>query len=230
VSASSPVLRRLYPPHHQRAKPIAVRFWEGQLMGVESVLQGMMHTEPGLARAMNDLAGRSVAVIGNAPELLEEAHGEEIDSLDVVIRFNGGPWLVPDHPTALGSRTTHWVKSNDALFQDAPTPCEVWWFTHVGWMACRGSSAFGLSTHMRYPIDRAVGAKASSGTVVLHLLSELAAPASVHAFGLYFWTEDGKSEHSSWHRNPLIVHQPALEREHVMRLGYRQIAPGRWTQ
>lgn len=202
----------------------------GQLMGVESVLQGMMHSEPGLARAMGDLAGKRVAVVGNAPELLDEQCGAEIDGHDVVIRFNGGPWLLAEHRHALGERTTHWVKSNDSLFIAPPVECEVWWFTHVGWMACRGSSAFGLSTHMRYPIDRAVGAKTSSGTVVLHLLAELAKPAVVNAFGLYFWTADGRSEHSSWHRNPLIVHQPQLEREHVSKLGYQQTAPGRWTR
>ncbi|MBA48609.1 MAG: glycosyltransferase family 29 protein [Paracoccus sp. (in: a-proteobacteria)] len=49
-----------------------------------------------------DLAGRSVALIGNARALAEAAHGSAIDKADLVIRINRAPMpAAPSH----GSRT-----------------------------------------------------------------------------------------------------------------------------
>lgn len=49
------------------------------------------------------LKGKSVAIVGNSEKILRQKHGEEIESHDIVIRFNKG--YPSRKPEALGQRT-----------------------------------------------------------------------------------------------------------------------------
>jgi|GEM_PF-2061859 Lipopolysaccharide biosynthesis proteins, LPS:glycosyltransferases len=49
------------------------------------------------------LKGKSVAIVGNSEKILSQTHGEEIESHDIVIRFNKG--YPSRKPEALGQRT-----------------------------------------------------------------------------------------------------------------------------
>jgi hypothetical protein len=64
-------------------------------------------THPPLSREalLAELDGKSVALVGNARSLSEQAHGADIDAHDVVVRFNGA--IIP-HTRTHGTRTT-WV-------------------------------------------------------------------------------------------------------------------------
>jgi hypothetical protein len=77
----------------------AFRFWLAKTMGDEAVLSQLGATEDEL---LADLAGRHVALVGNARGLADGANGEAIDAADIVIRMNGAP--IP-HVRSHGART-----------------------------------------------------------------------------------------------------------------------------
>ena len=62
----------------------------------------------------------SVAVVGNAPSLLDQAQGRSIDEHDVVVRFNS-PVLTEKYQVYSGRRTDVWVVSPE-LARQAPMP------------------------------------------------------------------------------------------------------------
>jgi hypothetical protein len=54
--------------------------------------------------------GKSVAVVGNASSLFDQKHGSEIDSHDIVIRFNkAAPVLIKDCEETHGSKFDVWA-------------------------------------------------------------------------------------------------------------------------
>ena len=68
----------------------------------------------------NDAKQVSVAVVGNAPSLLDEPRGRHIDEHDVVVRFNL-PVLTEKYQLHSGRRTDVWVLSPERARQ-APMP------------------------------------------------------------------------------------------------------------
>ncbi|MFV2036863.1 MAG: glycosyltransferase family 29 protein [Paracoccaceae bacterium] len=57
------------------------------------------------AALLRDLAGKSVAIVGNSRALADQSYGEEIDAADLVIRINRAPM-----PTALShGRRCDWL-------------------------------------------------------------------------------------------------------------------------
>ncbi len=77
----------------------ALRFWLAKRLGDEANLSRMGVPETVL---LGDLAGRHVALVGNARGLAEGASGPAIDAADVVVRMNSAP--IPD-PRSHGTRT-----------------------------------------------------------------------------------------------------------------------------
>lgn len=132
----------------------------------------------GLVEAMDYLAGKSVAIVGNASSLLSHAYGDLIDGHDVVVRMNRG---VPFDPVAQGHKRDIWCFSTipeigDALERASPR--------FAIWMSPRArqhyQDAQGISF---YPVDwwkslrDALGARPSVGAMTVDLISRSAACA-----------------------------------------------------
>lgn len=76
-----------------------LRFYIARTLRQDSQLQSLSVPQIEL---LDELRGKSVALVGNARALAETRHGAEIDSADVVIRINRAPMPTPD---SHGSRT-----------------------------------------------------------------------------------------------------------------------------
>lgn len=76
-----------------------LRFYLARTLRNEAMLATLSVSQADL---LTDLAGRTVALVGNARSLAEARHGAAIDAHDVVIRINRAP--MPD-PASHGSRT-----------------------------------------------------------------------------------------------------------------------------
>lgn len=63
-----------------------------------------VHTTDDIRSIYDLLKGKNVAIVGNAPRILEREDGDFIDSHDVVIRFNRG--YPRTKPSSLGQKTT----------------------------------------------------------------------------------------------------------------------------
>ncbi|QBX36260.1 hypothetical protein E4191_15255 [Paracoccus liaowanqingii] len=79
--------------------PARLGFAAARLARAEAPLAGLSVPQPDL---LDDLAGRHVALIGNARALAQGRHGAAIDAADLVIRINRAP--LPD-PASHGTRT-----------------------------------------------------------------------------------------------------------------------------
>lgn len=66
-------------------------------------------------RLSNDLAGKRVALVGNARSLVEMAHGAAIDAADLVIRINRAPMT---SPASHGTRTDWLALATSISAQD----------------------------------------------------------------------------------------------------------------
>ena len=62
---------------------------------------------PGGEIEPSEFNGKNIAVVGNSAKLLDQNHGKDIDSHDIVIRFNRAFPKRAGNYNALGKRTTH---------------------------------------------------------------------------------------------------------------------------
>ena len=62
------------------------------------------------------LEGKSVAVVGNGPSELGKSKGREIDSHDIVIRFNN--YAVDGYENDYGTKTNIWVRGGSPQVED----------------------------------------------------------------------------------------------------------------
>jgi hypothetical protein len=95
----------------------------------------LIRNEPALAQfsaaqsaIMADLAGKRIAVIGNARSLSQHGFGAEIDRADLVIRLNASP--IP--ATASHGHRTDWIAASTPIAQETLStraPRRVLWMT-----------------------------------------------------------------------------------------------------
>ena len=83
------------------------------------------------AEAAAYIAGKRVAIVCNAPEIMSCTYGEEIDSHDVVVRINRG-WPCKDNWASIGRRTDMLVGGVFEPLGEIPfAPKWIWWFKHT---------------------------------------------------------------------------------------------------
>lgn len=165
------------------------------------------------------VAGKTVALVGNAKSLQREEKGWEIDSHDVVVRINLGPTILKPHRT--GSRTDVWAT---AKYFPTYSECQ-----HMVFMKLTplGNSHWGMfRTH--YP-DRSkerwtqeledevrefVGADPGTGIRLLYWLKRKSSAARVSIYGMDCW------DTVSWPSGQMNTpnHVPDLERQAMARL------------
>ena len=136
-----------------------------------------------------DIAGKTIAVVGNAQSLLAMRHGAAIDGHDVVLRMNRG---LPEVPPAQGRRTDILAFATFQLVRDLH---ERFRARRYVWMSPKGredAAAAGLPAATEFydlgrwqAVHDRLGARPSVGAMVLDYLSALG-PAAVTVFGFDF--------------------------------------------
>ncbi|MEJ6478521.1 MAG: glycosyltransferase family 29 protein [Octadecabacter sp.] len=145
------------------------------------------------ARMRALIAGKSVAVVGNAQSLLAGELGDEIDGHDIVIRLNAG---VPKIPTSQGARTdmvglTPVLSEDEMLAGFAPQTLLMLIpkMRHFNiWR--RDSVAHTVFYPFRHWLSdqRKIGRRPSSGFMAISWLMRLNAAQSVTLYGFDFGT------------------------------------------
>lgn len=161
-------------------------FLLARLTGDEAALERLSDRPETLAA---ELAGKRVALIGNARSLSATSHGAAIDAADLVIRMNSAP--IPS-PQSHGTRTD-WLAVSmppDAALLAARAPARVLWMTRKrkrlpyrltrrpGFYLNRRSEAQALA-------DR-LGAPPTTGLMLIDLLARSSA-AEVSLYGFDFF-------------------------------------------
>lgn len=134
-----------------------------------------------------------VAVVGNAPCLLDRKDGLLIDEHDVVVRFNAAD-VSERYRAQTGSRTDLWVVSPALPNQQQTLPSKALAISGVNPLA--GQSGYWKSLHKRgiplmmqfsqqhwYALVNELGAPPSAGLLVLHSLALEPSALEVNAFG-----------------------------------------------
>jgi hypothetical protein len=161
-----------------------LRFWLARARGEEAPLAQLGASEGAL---LAELAGRKVALVGNARGLAAGSAGAAIDAADVVIRMNGAPM-----PAAVSHGTrTDWlgvsVPVTRALVA-ARAPGRLIWVTprrkRLPWWMAR-DPRFALYPAARHAdLARRLGARPTTGLMLLDLV------AASGAAGITLWGFD----------------------------------------
>jgi hypothetical protein len=170
----------------------ALGFWWAKAMGDEAALAAMGAPESVL---LAELAGRHVAIVGNARGLAEGAQGAEIDAADVVVRINGAP--MPE-ARSHGVRTD-WLGVSVAVtpaLVAARGPSRLIWVTPKRkrlplWMARDGR--FALYPAARHAALAArIGGRPTTGLMLIDLIAASQA-ASITLWGFDFFATQSLS-------------------------------------
>ncbi len=191
-----------------------LRFLLARTMRDEAVLQRLSVPE---ADVMTQLAGKSVALIGNARSLAEGQRGPQIDSADLVIRINRAPM-----PSAAshGTRTDILALATSIPQADLDRlhPGRILWMSHKRKrlpFALATSPGFHLPTLNHFARLKAqLGAPPTTGLMLIDLLSRSAASA-VRLYGFDFFATLSLSGRRTAEQVP---HDFAAERAFVQAL------------
>lgn len=164
--------------------------------------------------ARDYIAGKSVAIVANAPEILETDYGPIIDGHDVVLRMNRA-WPTEANADAIGRRTDILTGGIIGPLPDVPFSFLpwIWWlkYTSMGvrhlkdcleWPPFRRTMIWHVSSSYIQPLDRLFGQGASSGPIVINTCQALGA-RKVSVFGMTCWgqLESGQATHW-WKHHP----------------------------
>lgn len=163
---------------------------------------------------MAELAGRRVALVGNARALADGSAGAEIDAHDLVIRINRAPMpAVASH-----GRCTDWLALAvrlSAAERARIAPRRILWMSHkrkrLGWSAAR-SPGFYLHPLADFAaLARELGAPPTTGAMLIALLARSEA-AAINLYGFDFF---GSLSLSGRRRADQVPHDFAAERAWV---------------
>ena len=161
-------------------------FLIARLTGDEAALERLSDSS---ANLLAELAGKRVALIGNARSLAAGEHGAAIDAADLVIRMNSAP--IPS-PRSHGSRTD-WLAVSmppEAALLAARAPARVLWMTRK-----RKRLPYGLTRRQGFYLNRRaraqaladrLGAPPTTGLMLIDLLAR-SAVAEVSLYGFDFF-------------------------------------------
>jgi len=166
---------------------------------------------------LNDVAGKTVAIIGNARSLEAADHGKAIDGADIVVRINSAP--IPD-PRSHGSRTD-WLAISipvpDSTIQDRK-PKRILWMTRKRkrlplWLINDPRFFLNAKTNGER-LGEMIGSPPTTGLLVIDLLSQSQAK-TVTLYGFDFFTSKSLSGNRSAAQVP---HDFNAEKSFVMDL------------
>ena len=151
-------------------------------------------------QVLDDLAGKSVAVVGNARSLALSSHGREIDSHDIVVRFN----RVPIVSRRSHGYKTDWVATGVPLGDERMQQLGA---TRLLWMSSfrRKMNRPTIRIHDLYlhppaeiaALARGIGVeRPSTGVTTVDLLKRSAC-RSISLYGFDFYASQSSSSHQS---------------------------------
>ena len=162
------------------------RFIWAWLTGDEVVLQGLSLPKQ---EVLAGLAGKSVALIGNAKSLKAAQFGGQIDAADIVIRLNGAP--IPS-VVSHGSRTD-WIALSTSIASDvlqSRSPTRILWMARK-----RKRLRYALATRPGFYLNRQADVAAlraviegppTTGLMMIDLLAKSGA-AKIDLYGFDFF-------------------------------------------
>lgn len=139
--------------------------------------------------ALQLVAGKSVALVGNARSLAEGRHGAEIDAADVVIRINRAP---------MPSAASHGTRTDIlALATSIPRteleriqPGRIWWMSHkrkrLPWSVATSPGFHMPGLGLFNGLRASLGAPPTTGLMLIDWLS-LSGAAQVSLYGFDFF-------------------------------------------
>ncbi|WP_108721699.1 glycosyltransferase family 29 protein [Neptunicoccus sediminis] len=137
-----------------------------------------------------ELAGKTVAIVGNARSLSNQSNGENIDRCDLVIRMHAAPLPQAD---SHGSRT-NWLALGMPVAQDvieARNPDRLLWMAKKRKrLRARFAKRKGFYLHPKEEWDRMAAtlqAPPTTGIMLIDLVAHSEA-AEIHLFGFDFFT------------------------------------------
>lgn len=149
----------------------------------------------GRTQLLAPLAGKSVALVGNARALSDHMQGAQIDAADLVIRINRAPMPSPE---SHGTRTD-WLALATSLSQAEEERIgaeRILWMSHkpkrLNW---RIATSRGFYLHPRdewVALKKVLGAAPSTGAMVLALLRASEA-SEIRLFGFDFFASTSLS-------------------------------------
>ncbi|RWR33429.1 hypothetical protein D2T29_07175 [Sinirhodobacter populi] len=156
------------------------------------------------ADLLADLAGRRVALVGNARALADTMHGAEIDAHDLVVRINRAPMPSPE---SHGLRTD-WLALAvrlDAAERARLHPARILWMSHkrkrLDWDTAT-SPGFYLHPLADYRALKArIGAQPTTGAMLIDLFSR-SDMAGLTLFGFDFFASLSLSGHRTAEQVP----------------------------
>ncbi|RWR28602.1 hypothetical protein D2T31_12920 [Sinirhodobacter populi] len=156
------------------------------------------------ADLLADLAGRRVALVGNARALADTMHGTEIDAHDLVVRINRAPMPSPE---SHGLRTD-WLALAvrlDAAERARLHPARILWMSHkrkrLDWDTAT-SPGFYLHPLADYRALKArIGAQPTTGAMLIDLFSR-SDMAGLTLFGFDFFASLSLSGHRTAEQVP----------------------------
>lgn len=161
-----------------------------------------------------DLAGRQVALVGNARSLAEARHGARIDAADLVIRINRAPMPAP---ASHGTRTD-WLALATSLpvadWRILGQPRVLWMSPkrkRLGWDLARSPGFYLHPQEDCTRLSTAFGAPPTTGAMMIDLLSR-SDLAGLTLYGFDFFASLSLSGHRSAAQVP---HDFAAEADHV---------------
>jgi len=179
------------------------------------------------------LAGKRVAVVGNATSALDGSAGEEIDGHDAVLRLNAGV-PGPEHHGALGRRTDILSVGNltvlrDSMYRLGRPPLQVWFgkprFSRLGtreWGQLQEQADYPI---WRIPHERMqaihdeIGAWPSGGLVAVDAALEWGGSVDLYGFDWFRGPTWWHSERPDAKIGGKFVHDGAKERAWMERRG-----------
>ncbi|RWR13731.1 glycosyltransferase family 29 protein [Paenirhodobacter populi] len=156
------------------------------------------------ADLLADLAGKRVALVGNARALADTMHGAEIDAHDLVVRINRAPMPSPE---SHGLRTD-WLALAvrlDAAERARLHPARILWMSHkrkrLDWDTAT-SPGFYLHPLADYRALKArIGAQPTTGAMLIDLFSR-SDMAGLTLFGFDFFASLSLSGHRTAEQVP----------------------------
>lgn len=144
---------------------------------------------PSVEASSGELAGRRVALVGNARSLAGRAEGAEIDAADLVVRLNAAP--LPS-PASHGTRTD-WIALSvpvDEAALEARAPARVIWMTprrrRLPWRIARRPGFALAPVAWNAALAARLGARPSTGAMAIDLLARSpAAAVAIHGFDFF---------------------------------------------
>lgn len=169
-----------------------IRFLLARLLGDEAALKRYSKTSAEVTQA---LAGKTVAIVGNARALGQTQQGATIEAADLIIRINGAP--IPD-PSSHGARTD-WIALSTPIpskivTQRAPQLCL--WMTRkrrrIPWHLARFGKLHVYPAEASRAIASQLGHRPTTGLMVIDLVRHSEA-LEIHLHGFDFFASQSLS-------------------------------------